>query len=182
MAQDLNCIPEPLRTFDGRLSLVNAAYVTPPAVVASMPSHSTISLLARQERSVTPSFTARQGIFSPASIGGMGVNGVRNYSGALGDDIKVFDIEYSWNPQHEDFNPQKFLPVIGKPVPPVRAIGDDETRKRRPSEYSAYGWQFMACSIISIHFSSFCCHWANPYGNMSRNQRNDQRNELISEE
>jgi len=62
----------------------------------------------------TPSFTGQQGIFSPASDGGMGVKDTRTFAGAYGDGIQVFDIEYAWNRNHEDVR-RNFPPTVGQP-------------------------------------------------------------------
>jgi hypothetical protein len=80
--------------------------------------------LHRRQGKTTPSFTSQQGYFSPANIGGMGVNDTRNYPGAFGDDIRVFDIEYSWNRDHEDLAGAKFLPVTGSTN--LTVVGDTD--------------------------------------------------------
>jgi hypothetical protein len=64
--QDFDAMVDALRIVPG----VNSAYVTPPAETAGMTDGNGVTLLRRQG-SRTPSFTGRQGIFSPASVGGM---------------------------------------------------------------------------------------------------------------
>jgi hypothetical protein len=50
----------------------------------------------------TPDFTGSQGYFAPAAQNGIDADYSRGVPGARGEGIKVVDLEYNWNPFHED--------------------------------------------------------------------------------
>lgn len=50
----------------------------------------------------TPDLTDRQGYFGPASANGIDADYSRGVAGARGEGIKIVDLEYNWNPFHED--------------------------------------------------------------------------------
>ena len=52
----------------------------------------------------SPSFTSRQGYHSPASSSGIDANYARTIAGGGGANVRVLDIEYSWNGTHEDLS------------------------------------------------------------------------------
>lgn len=51
---------------------------------------------------VSPSFASRQGYHSTASSSGIDANYARTIAGGGGANVRVLDIEYSWNGTHED--------------------------------------------------------------------------------
>jgi serine protease len=51
----------------------------------------------------SPDYTGLQQHFAAAPTG-MGINEASSYPGALGDNVKIADLEYSWNTAHEDLN------------------------------------------------------------------------------
>ncbi len=53
---------------------------------------------------VSPSYTAYQGYHSPASASGIDANYAWTVSGGTGANVRVHDIEYSWNGAHEDLS------------------------------------------------------------------------------
>ena len=55
-------------------------------------------------RQPTPSYTASQGYHSPASSSGIDANYAWTISGGTGGNVRIHDIEYSWNAAHEDLS------------------------------------------------------------------------------
>ncbi len=51
----------------------------------------------------SPDYTGMQSHFSAAPVG-MGAAAANSYPGALGDNIRIADLEYSWNTAHEDLS------------------------------------------------------------------------------
>lgn len=51
---------------------------------------------------VTPDYRSRQGYHSPASLSGIDANYAWTVAGGTGANVRVHDIEYSWNGTHED--------------------------------------------------------------------------------
>lgn len=51
----------------------------------------------------TPDFTDEQG-YLDAAPAGLGFNAVRDWPGGTGDGVTIADVEYSWDPDHEDLD------------------------------------------------------------------------------
>jgi subtilisin family serine protease len=83
---------------------IEVAYVQatplPPGAYASHVDHSEISKAAAP-LAVTPDFTGTQ-FYLGTAPGGFGIKAMRNEPGGRGQGIRVLDIQYSWNVNHED--------------------------------------------------------------------------------
>jgi serine protease len=69
---------------------------------------------------VSPNFTSMQTHFAAAPTG-MGVSAGSSYPGALGDNVRIADLEYSWNTTHEDISDARQSDTLianGTPVDP----------------------------------------------------------------
>lgn len=72
----------------------------------------------------SPSFVSQQR-YQLAAPTGIGVSAVNSWPGARGDDINIYDVEYSWNTAHEDLSKAR---VAGAKVPwrhPSDPFSDD---------------------------------------------------------
>ncbi|MBM3133867.1 MAG: hypothetical protein FJZ89_00955, partial [Chloroflexi bacterium] len=95
LANDLNALP-----------IVEIAY--PEPLPAPAPGAAAVSALAG-----TPDFTAQQGYLHPAP-GGIDAYYAWSIPGGQGNGVKIVDIEYSWNTNHEDLGLAQGT-VIGPP-------------------------------------------------------------------
>ena len=53
---------------------------------------------------ITPSFTDRQGYRLAAANGGIDADFAHTLTGGKGDNVRIVDVEYSWNRSHEDLS------------------------------------------------------------------------------
>jgi hypothetical protein len=71
----------------------------------------------------TPSYVARQRYRAAARAGGLDVDYARTLPGGRGENVRVVDIEYSWNRAHEDLSKTRAEGSkisVGTPVDPYR--------------------------------------------------------------
>ncbi|MEO3751878.1 S8 family serine peptidase [Streptomyces sp. B6B3] len=73
-----------------------------PAPEPAPPPALTGSPAATEQAVATPDFTALQRYFDPAAMNGIDADYSRATPGARGDGTKIVDLEYNWNPFHED--------------------------------------------------------------------------------
>ena len=83
----------------GKLDVVEAAYVKPPAELPQMLNDMLPS--AEEAPSVTPDFTSRQG-YLEAAPGGIEARYSWTLAGGGGNGVKIIDIEGAWRYTHED--------------------------------------------------------------------------------
>ncbi len=76
----------------------------PPAFTGAETSGAAVagSPVADGQSVATPDFTALQRYFGPAAMNGIDADFSRGTPGARGDGVKIVDLEYNWNPFHED--------------------------------------------------------------------------------
>ena len=98
-----------------KFDLVEAAYITPPTVLASMDSLLKLHTTNTEDPgrlSTTPDFTSRQTYLNPAP-GGVDARFAWTFTGGQGLGIQVTDIEAGWNFEHEDLTRNSVGVVIG---------------------------------------------------------------------
>ena len=98
---------------EGLLERLNALHVTEIAYAEPLPAPMP-----------SPSFVGRQG-YRTASPDGVGADAVSGIPGALGESVKVIDIEYGWNINHEDLDSARLAGATILNGTPVGAFGDD---------------------------------------------------------
>jgi len=80
------------------LNAMDAVEIAYPAPLPAPPPGVVRAVLP----AATPSFSERQGYARPASVSGIDAEYARTVPGGDGTGIKIVDVEYSWNWQHED--------------------------------------------------------------------------------
>jgi hypothetical protein len=85
-------------------ALPEVAFAEPAPEPAPPPALTGTETVAadRQQPGDTPDFTPLQLHFGPAAVNGIDADFSRDTPGARGEGVKIVDLEYNWNPFHED--------------------------------------------------------------------------------
>jgi hypothetical protein len=101
-AQDINSVITELRQHKD----VQTAYLTPPATVAGPVLIRSLRApnvtVQNGEARISPLLVDQQGYLLAGDAGGLDIIYANDQPGGRGDGVKVFDVEYAWDKEHED--------------------------------------------------------------------------------
>lgn len=72
--------------------------------LAALPAVATATVTPAPVRPPTPDLTAAQGYRGAATLGGIDALFAQGVAGGLGGNVRIVDVEYAWNREHEDLS------------------------------------------------------------------------------